>query len=113
MATSVATGGPDSDSLSAYTMLLVTLCSCTGVSTVKSTASPVHAVTLVLTEMTTVSSLTAALFLAPISQLEVDALQPALIASHYCHLITLTSFGLSGHCTQTSVSSGTLTTVCL
>jgi hypothetical protein len=112
MATSIPTGGPDSDSLSACTMLLVTLCSGAGVSTMKSTASPVHAVTLVWMETTTVSSLNAASFLATISQLEVDAWQPALIASHYCPLITLTSFGLSGHCTLTSVSSGAVTNVC-
>jgi hypothetical protein len=94
-------------------MLLVTLCSGADVSTVKSTASPVHAVTLVWMETTTVSSLTANSFLATISQLEVDAWQLALIASHNCPLITLTSFGLSEHCTMTSVSSGAVTTVCV
>jgi hypothetical protein len=61
MATSIVTGSYDSDSLSACQMLLVTLCNGAGVSTVKLKTSPVHAVTLVWTETTTVSSLTAAL----------------------------------------------------
>jgi hypothetical protein len=96
-----------------YCLHTHTLCNRAGVSTVKLKASPVHAVTLVWTETTTVSSLTAVLSLATISQLEVDALQPALIASHHSPLITLTSFGLSGHCNRTSVSSGAITTVCV
>jgi hypothetical protein len=81
-------------------MLLVTLCNGAGKSKVKLNASPVHAVTLVWME-------------TAISQLEVDALQPALIASHHCPLMCLASFGLSGHCTRTSVSSGAVTTVCV
>jgi hypothetical protein len=80
MATSNVTGSLNSDSLSTCTMLLVTLCNGAGVSRVKLNASPVHAVMLVWNENTTVSYLTAALSLATISQLEVDALQPAPIA---------------------------------
>jgi hypothetical protein len=112
MATSIVTGSLDSDSLSACRMFLVTLCNGAGVSRVKLNAYPVHAVTLVWTETTTVSSLTSALSFATISQLEVDALQPAPIASHHCPLMCLTIFGLSWHCTRTSVSSGAVTTVC-
>jgi hypothetical protein len=105
MATSVPTGSPDSASLSACMMSLVTLCSGAGVSKVKLNASPVHAVTLVWTETTTVSSLTASFPLETISQLEVDTRQPAPIASHHCPLMFLTSLGLSWHCTLTSVVS--------
>jgi hypothetical protein len=76
-------------------------------------ASPVHAVTLVWTETMTVLSSTASLSFATISQLEVDARQPAPIASHHCPLMCLTIFGLSLHCTRTSVSSGAVTTVCV
>jgi hypothetical protein len=48
-----------------------------------------------------------------ISQLEVDARQPAPIASHHCPLMCFTIFGLSLHCTLTSVSSGAVTTLCV
>jgi hypothetical protein len=61
MATSIVTGSLDSESLSACKMSLVTLCNGPGVSKVKLNASPVHAMTLVWTETTTVSSLSAAL----------------------------------------------------
>jgi hypothetical protein len=94
-------------------MLLVTLCSGAGVSRVKLNTLPVHAVTVVWTETTTVSFLTASVPLETICQLEVDARQPAPIASHHCPLMFLTSLGLSWHCTLTSVVSGAVITVCV
>jgi hypothetical protein len=113
MATSIPTGGPDSHSLSACMMSLETLCSGAGISKVKLNALPVHAVTLVWTETMTVSSSSASFPLETISQLEIDARQPAPIASHHCPLMFLTSLGLSWHCTLTSVVSGAVTTVCV
>jgi hypothetical protein len=60
MAISIVTESFACNSLSAGKMPLVTLCNGAGMPTVKLNASPVYAVTLVWTETTTVSSLTAA-----------------------------------------------------